>query len=174
MSKKPRKVNGLLDAVVSESAGEEWEVAEHSPEFVPGMGLGATKQAIRWAYLGMLQEDRAILKRVFKKPLGRPKKHPYQGKDAIRAFAAWRMCGGLRDVLDKPNGIITNRELIRVISLLEDRLGVPRRERLFTAYESTNEQSLSRGKKTLEIDDNWNSKVCDKLLQEFSSNDDIK
>ena len=97
-----RKVRGLLDLVEAEMLGEDWEIEESSPDFVFGMGTGATKEATRWAYLGMLWEQREVLKRAYKRPAHRPKKHPYLTKDATRAFSAWKMCRSIRASIGKP------------------------------------------------------------------------
>ena len=98
------KARGLLDEALVELTGESREPRDPSPDFVPGMGLGATRQATRWAWLGMQQEVREGVKRALKRPAHRPRKDPIETKDSIRAFAAWQMCRNLRhNILKKPN-----------------------------------------------------------------------
>ena len=51
-----KQVKGLLD-YISLKPNEEAEYASNSEDYVFGMGLGATKQATRWAYKGFLLES---------------------------------------------------------------------------------------------------------------------
>jgi hypothetical protein len=166
-SATPRKVRGLLEVVEAEANDEAWELESLSAEFVPGMGLGATKQATRWAWLGMQQEIAGAVERAMKRPAHRPKKHHYETKDAYRAFAAWQMCSGLRKTIGQPDAKMTTRELIRLIVLVEDRMGLNAHQKLFTGDYKTSEQSVSRGKAHLDIDANWKSKVCEELWRTF-------
>ncbi|MGY6634843.1 MAG: hypothetical protein ACXIU8_14040 [Alkalilacustris sp.] len=163
MSEK-RKVRGLLDMLDAERSGEAWEWAEPASDFVPGMGIGATAQATRWAWLGMQMEAAAAVERALKRPAGRPTKDRLLTKDAVRAFAVWRMCYALRhDVLGKPEAHITARELVRLIRQVEASLEVPRHCQLFARPDETVEPSITRGKSTLEIGDDWNSALCEEL-----------
>ena len=162
-----KKVRGLLDVVEAEARGEAWELETLSAGFVPGMGLGATKEATRWAWLGIQSEMASAIDGATKRPAHRPQKHPYETNDAVRAFAVWRICKVLRETLDKPKAKITTRELIRLIQLVEESLGVNGHEKLFKHNEATNEQSVARGKKHLEIDAGWNSNVCEELWRTF-------
>ena len=52
---KSKPVRGLLD-YISLKPGEKPEWEPISESYVPGMGLGASKDAIRWAYKGYLVE----------------------------------------------------------------------------------------------------------------------
>ena len=53
MTKK--QVKGLLDYIALKP-DEEWEFAPNTEEYVFGMGMGASKDAIRWAYKGYMLE----------------------------------------------------------------------------------------------------------------------
>tara|TARA_B110000977_G_C10846863_1_gene404243 strand:+ start:48 stop:548 length:501 start_codon:yes stop_codon:yes gene_type:complete len=158
-----KQVRGLLDVVEAEAQGEEWELAEQTLGDALGLGLGATEQARRWALIGMEHEAKMQSRR----PAHRPKKENITKIDSIRAFAAWHMCWRLRGLANKPNARITNRELIRVIQVVEQAEGLDAGERLFPER-GNSDASLSRGKKILGIDANWNSKVCEELQQSFT------
>jgi hypothetical protein len=158
-----KQVRGLLDVIEAEAQGEEWELAEQTLGDALGLGLGATEQAKRWALIGMEHEAKMQSRR----PAHRPKKENITKIDSIRAFAAWHMFWHLRGLANKPNAHITNRELIRVIQIVEQTKSLDAGERLFPER-GNSDASLSRGKKILEIDDNWNSKVCEELQQSFT------
>ena len=135
-----------------------------------GLGLGASPRAKQLVLMGRLSERLYELdtKLAELKPkMGRPRKDPYYTLDAARAFAVWRMCKGLRDTSDNPKAKITTRELIRVIQLVERETGVDGHEQLFNRDDKSNEQSVARGKKRLEVDADWNSKVCEELWRTF-------
>ena len=53
--KEPKSARGVL-VYISARHGEEFECEPISESYVPGMGLGASKDAIRWAYKGYLVE----------------------------------------------------------------------------------------------------------------------
>ena len=53
---------------------------------------------------------------------------------------------------------MTNRVLIEKAKKLDSKP-------LFSSAAETLEQSLSRGKQELKIDESWNSKVCEKLAE---------
>jgi|GEM_PF-3289096 len=158
----PRKVRGLLGVLEAEADQEAWELESFSADFVPGMGLGATKEATRWAWLGMQREFGRIIKKA-----GRKKEPIKKTKPAKRAFAAWRMCQKLRKDAGLPDAAFTNRELILHCQKHETDLGLKLSERLFPNDSATLEASLSTGKALLEIDKRWNSKVCEKLLRDL-------
>ena len=62
-----KQVKGLLDYMALKP-DEEWDFAPNSEEYVHGMGMGASKDAIRWAYMGyMLEMRQGMIK--FKKML---------------------------------------------------------------------------------------------------------
>ena len=158
-----KQIRGLLDVVEAEAKGQEWELAEQTLGDALGFGLGATEQARRWALIGMEHEAKMQSRR----PAHRPKKENITKIDSIRAFAAWQMCWHLRGLANKPNAHITNRELIRIIQFVEKTKSLDAGERLFPEH-GNSDASLSRGKKLLGIDDDWNSKVCEELQQSFT------
>ena len=75
-----------------------------------------------------------------------------------RAFYLWTIA---QELPEKQRAKITNRKLIE-LAKTKPFHGVFRS----TTAASTIEQSISRGKKALKIDKNWNSKVCI-LLEKF-------
>ena len=124
-----RKVTGLLGAVAAEAEGAEWEVSTALQNgVVPGMGLGASPDAISWAQQGWLDEEKARRTQKPKRAANRPPKDRYMDIDCIRAFSAWRMAQQLRKLLpecDIGGGIrISNRELIRLMQGVDVNGGV--------------------------------------------------
>jgi hypothetical protein len=94
---KSKPVRGLLD-YISLKPGEKPEWEPISESYVPGMGLGASKDAIRWAYKGYLVERyqhqekiiaqiKAQMKQNTK--IGPPKKTPEFRVDNLRAYYLW-------------------------------------------------------------------------------------
>ena len=67
-----KQIKGLLD-YISLKPGEEAELAPNSEDYVFGMGLGATKQATRWAYKGFFLESGERIEKIKKNINGRPK-----------------------------------------------------------------------------------------------------
>jgi hypothetical protein len=158
--KKDENLRGLLDI-----EGSDTDPLEHFlTDLTLGLGWGATDQARRWALIGFALEQERNLRR----PPHRPKQDPITHKDAIRAFAAWQMCWNLRRILNDPKAHISNRELIRVIRHIEEMLAIPRPERLFPERANI-DASLSKGKKILGIDDDWNSQVCEEVQRTLSN-----
>ena len=86
MSKK--RIRGLLD-LVSLSDSQEWELEPNSENFVFGLGLGASKDATRWAYKGFLLEVGQSIRKIAAKNNGRPRKEAYQSYDCLRALVIW-------------------------------------------------------------------------------------
>ena len=82
MAKK--QVRGLLDYMALED-GEDWEFPPLSENYMFGMGLGASKDAIRWACKGYMLEMAQNMA-TFKKKVGRRKKSEYGSIDCIRAM----------------------------------------------------------------------------------------
>lgn len=76
--KEPRKVRGLLDFIDAEASGEDWEFETPSADYVPGLGLGATKEARRWALLGYCTEQL----RRFEEQLSKLK--PRRGRPTVK------------------------------------------------------------------------------------------
>ncbi|MEL7281063.1 MAG: hypothetical protein AAFY35_16570 [Pseudomonadota bacterium] len=125
---------------------------------VHGLGLGVSPDAHRLAFLGLFYVAVMEAKKIQARPLGRPEKDPLLSKDAIRAFALWRMRNGFPARL---NGKISNREMIRLYRIVEESMDLPTEERLFPA--GNLESSVSRGKGILNISDDWQSVVCEKI-----------
>lgn len=157
----PRKVRGLMGIAEAEAEGEAWELDVPSPSYVPGIGLGATKEATRWAWMGYNLEIILRIKRDLQRKRGRPSKHPFATKDAFRAFTLWGLAQRLPCEARKS---ITNRILICLAMKVEGELSIPVSERAFPGAGNF-EQSVSRGKKALEIDDTWKSEVCEKIAK---------
>lgn len=157
--KSPRKVRGLIEIAKAEAAGEDWILDEPSAEYIPGLGLGATDEARRWAFIGYFVEKNLELTAVIKKRRGRPTVSPFQSKDAFRAFKVWTFARALEP---KNRKTVSNRELIRRVAEAEKQLNIPMAERAFP--EGGNfEAAVSRGRKILEIDDEWHSPLCEKI-----------
>lgn len=99
-------------------------------------------------------QEEPTFKKITSKPLknqgGRPKLRFHI--DEKRAYCLWLIA---KELPDDQRRKITNRKLIEYAQNMpfKGHFGTTR-----TA--STIEQSISRGKKTLRIDKNWNSKVC--------------
>ncbi|GAG18884.1 unnamed protein product, partial [marine sediment metagenome] len=121
-----------------------------------------------WAMIGYLTDRLAELDAQtakLKPRKGRPPKNPHDNIDANRARALWRIAhviGALtqKSPHDPRRGVkITTRQLIQLAKDV-----VPASEGLFEPYvtDTTIEQSVSRGRSILEIDDEWRSKVCEK------------
>ena len=161
-----KQIKGLLD-YISLKPGEEAEYAPNSEDYVSGMGLGATKQATRWAYKGFLLENRERLESITKKTNGRPTKSFFEKKDNLRVFALWYM---IKNLAQTKRAKITNRELI---SLAKKASYSQVTRELFDDSMSANiEQSVSRGRAALKIDENWNSEVCEKLYENLGKDNE--
>lgn len=158
-----RKVRGLLDVTAAEAAGEEWVVESPSSEFFPGMGFGAMPEATEYAYRGWIEKK----KRAPRRKRGRPKLQPGLNIDCIRAFAAWEMCQNLRRTMRRPNANIPVKELISAIQFVENRLDFRPEKRLFPGTTANLDQSVSRGKRNLGIDRQWNSETCEEIKSHF-------
>ena len=76
-----------------------------------------------------------------------------------RAYYLWTIA---KELPENQRAKITNRELIDLAKTkpFHDVFGNK-------TQQTTIEQSISRGKKVLDIDTSWNSKVCDLLEKEF-------
>jgi hypothetical protein len=99
-------------------------------------------------------QEKPTLKKITSKPPknqgGRPKLRFHI--DEKRAYYLWLIA---KELPDDQRRKITNRKLIEYAKNMPFKgyFGT-------TRTPSTIEQSISRGKKTLRIDKNWNSKVC--------------
>ena len=165
MSKK--QIRGLFDYLDLKD-GEEWEWAPPSEDYVSGMGLGATKQATRWAYLGYkietearLKEALALVKRKTRKSEtgGAPYKKEEFKMDNQRALLLWLLA---REYPENFRRELTNRKAIQMAKM---RWTVGRTMFALGVADTTIEQSVSRGKAFWGIDKSWNSKK----LEEFYS-----
>ncbi|MFD0978213.1 hypothetical protein [Tropicimonas aquimaris] len=176
---KTRKVRGLLDIVVAEAEGVEWQFDLASDDPLSGIGLGlwASPRARELVVKGLLFERWLQLEeeiKRLKRPAGRPKAFdgPLSNIDAQRAFALWefahRLGAGIKKrPFDPSIGVgITTRALIGLAKIVEADLS-PDIKPLFPSMTSdaTLEQSVSRGRAALGIDERWRSKTCEKLAE---------
>ena len=122
------------------------------------MGLGASKDAIRWAFKGYMLEMAQNMA-AFKKKVGRHKKSEYGSIDCIRAMYIWLYVHKINKEADLS---LKNRHLIKQMQLLGKR--DRRIAKVFPPEHSRLQSSVSTGKTKLEFDDQWRSKVCEKLL----------
>ena len=162
MSKK--QIRGLFDYLDLKD-GEEWEWAPPSEDYVSGMGLGATKQAIRWAYNGYLLENMRAIKRINSRAVGRPKLAQHRNIDCRRALAIWQYVRINIPLELRPRA--SNRRLIHEMQKLQEAqkaASMKHDARLFPKESAALEASVSRGRKILEISEVWESKVCEKLF----------
>jgi hypothetical protein len=170
MSKK--RVRGILD-IVSLADGEEWEFEPNSENFVVGMGMGATKDATRWAYKGFLLEAGEAIRTVATKKVGRPHKEPHEDIDCRRAYAIWDYVN--KYIPKQKRSKLSNRALIKSLQKLETEHGQLVSEQhpsLFPITTENLETSVSRGKGKLRIDRAWKSEVCEKLRLIYSQTTD--
>ena len=86
---------------------------------------------------------------------GRPRKSYHINER--RAYCLWLIA---KDFSQSERAKLTNRKLIEMAHKTPFK-------GLFKSSQQTLEPSISRGKKTLKIDDLWNSKVCDLLEQDI-------
>ena len=86
---------------------------------------------------------------------GRPRKSYHINER--RAYCLWLIA---KDFSQSERAKLTNRKLIAMAHKTPFK-------GLFKSSQQTLEPSISRGKKTLKIDDLWNSKVCDLLEQDI-------
>ena len=75
--KEPKSARGVL-GYISAKHGEEFEWEPISESYVPGMGLGASKDATRWAYKRYMLELKEKLHDLNKRVGGRPAKSNLQ------------------------------------------------------------------------------------------------
>jgi len=163
-----KRVRGLLDYLDLQE-DEEWEWEPPSENYVFGMGLGATNEAIRWAYKGYLVENALALKAITPKRTGRPKKRAFEDINCLRAYAIWQYVQ--RNIPEEMRSGLSNRSLIAALSAIEkeaEKTWPEQRKVLFSTMTANLEASISRGRTKLAIDENWNSPVCEKLKLTFS------
>ena len=93
--------------------GEEWELEPMSEDYVYGMGMGATKDATRWAYKGFCLEVGQSIRKIAAKNNGRPRKEAYQSYDCLRALVIWEHVQ--KYIPQELRSGITNRALIEIM-----------------------------------------------------------
>ena len=133
--------------------------------YVPGMGIGASKDALRWATAGML--DELLRNQKNKKPFGRPERDFMDKVDNRRAFMLWTLVN-INPI--SPNlKFASSRELLDIMFLLR-KFG-PCIKDYFPNTTDNLEQSISRGRTALGIGQMWQSTVCEKVYEDLFAND---
>ena len=133
--------------------------------YVPGMGIGASKDALRWATAGML--DELLRNQKNKKPFGRPVRDFMEQVDNRRAFMLWALVN--IDPISPNLKFASNRELLNIMLMLR-KFG-PDITDYFPNTTDNLEPSISRGRTALGIGQMWESKVCEKVYQDLFAND---
>lgn len=150
-----KQIRGLLD-YTSVNNDEDWEFAPLSEEYMIGMGLGASREATRWAFKGYMLELHQTWT-SYKKKVGRKKKSEYGSIDCQRAMLIWVYVNKMNP---NPSTSLKNRHLISLMQSLGT--SDSRIASLFPKGHSRLQSSVSAGKTKLEINDRWESKVCEK------------
>ena len=153
-----KQIKGLLD-YISLKPGEEAEYAQNSGDYVFGMGIGATDEVRDLAIIGRIYINIQKLKNLNKNDNGRPKKSILLGIDQKRVFALWFM---IKDWSQVKKSNTSNRDLILLAKENECSITT---KKLFIGMIATLEQSVSRGRNKLEVDENWNSEICEQLFE---------
>ena len=133
--------------------------------YVPGMGIGASKDALRGATAGML--DELLRNQKNRKPFGRPVRDFMEKVDNRRAFMLWALVN--IDPISPNLKFASNRELLNIMLMLR-KFG-PDITDYFPNTTDNLEQSISRGRTALGIGQMWESKVCEKVYQDLFAND---
>ena len=139
MTKK--SVRGLLDTIGLQP--NDWGLEAISENYVPGIGLGATDDAKRWAADGYRLEINRRLEKaigISKKKKGRPGKTEVLMASHLRAFHMWLE---LREMPAAFRVAHTNRELIAWIKARDDM--PPAASKLWPKSQNL-ERSLSEGR----------------------------
>ena len=153
-----KQVKGLLD-YISLEPGEEADFATNSKDYVFGMGIGATDEVRDLAIIGQIYINIQKLKTLNKNDNGRPKKSILLGIDQKRVFALWFM---IKDWSQVKKSNTSNRDLIHLAKKNESSVIT---KKLFIGSIPTLEQSMSRGRNKLVVDENWNSEICEQLFE---------
>ena len=153
-----KQVKGLLD-YISLKPGEDADFATNSKDYVFGIGIGATDEVHNLAIIGSLYINIQKLKTLNKNDNGRPKKSILLGIDQKRVFALWFM---IKDWSQVKKSNTSNRDLILLAKENECSITT---KKLFIGMIATLEQSVSRGRNKLEVDENWNSEICEQLFE---------
>jgi hypothetical protein len=161
-----KKVRGLLDVIGLEDG--EWELEMPSADYVPGMGLGATQEAIDLAkrgYRAKLEEFSALNKPRAKR--GRPPKADKIKKPQLLAMHIWL------EIRDMPRDFrrLSNRELIGWMqSRFKKASPETTVERIWSNEISNIEALVSTGRKYWELDNEWNSPKLEAWLKAKTDN----
>jgi len=133
--------------------------------YVPGMGIGASKDALRWATAGML--DELLRNQKNRKPFGRPVRDFMDKVCNRRAFMLWALVN-INPI--SPNlKFASNRELLNIMLMLR-KFG-PDITDYFPNTTDNLEPSISRGRTALGIGQMWQSTVCEKVYEDLFAND---
>lgn len=165
-----QKVRGLLDAVGL--SDDEYRLQTVSPDFVPGLGLGTTPEARRWAYLGYQAEiDRAfrLIEKTEGRKAGRPKTEKPFRLPSRRAVHMWLELRNMPYDYRKKS----NRDLIKWIKSRTDlstHLAVLWPKNM--SKETSLERSLSEGRAYWGIKDDWTSEILEAGLEEALKNEE--
>lgn len=162
-----QKVRGLLDAVGL--SDDEYRLQTVSPDFVPGLGLGTTPEARRWAYLGYQAEiDRAfrLIEKTEERKAGRPKTEKQFRLPSRRAVHMWLE---LRNMPYEFRAKETNRSLINWI---KSRTDLPTHLAELWRSANSQERSLSEGRTYWGIKDDWTSEILEAGLEEALKNEE--
>lgn len=133
--------------------------------YVPGMGIGASKDALRWATAGML--DELLRNQKNRKPFGRPVRDFMEKVDNRRAFMLWALVN--IDPISPNLKFASNRELLNIMFMLR-KFG-PDITDYFPNTTDNLEPSISRGRTALGIGQMWQSTVCEKVYEDLFAND---
>jgi hypothetical protein len=134
---------------------------------IPGMGIGATPDAIRWATIGYLNELLRDYEKINAAPVGRPTSEFMDKVPQRRAFMLWALVNKYQ--IGHNLRYASNRELIDVMLLLRN-FG-PCIAKYFPNTTDNLEPSISRGRSILCIGPQWQSQVCEKVYTELFAND---
>ena len=132
---------------------------------VPGIGIGASRDAIRWATIGMLDELSHQYKSMT--PIGRPASDFMNKVSNRRAFMLWALVN--KNPISPNLKLASNRELIDIMILL--RGFEPCIKDYFPNTTDNLEPSVSRGRTALNIGQMWQSEVCEKVYEDLFAND---
>ena len=160
MSEK-RVVSGLLDYVVAVHSGEPFTFRLPSPNYVLGMGVGASEQATKWAYKGLQHELEEKLALATKKSAGRPSKEGALKASQLRTFHLWLIAS---EYTESQRQELQVNQLIKIVKNIDFLTGKTKHLWNVGSFESL-AQSISRGRKWWQIDKAWNSPKCDAFWQ---------
>lgn len=155
-----RKIRGLIGILEAEADGGEWRLDFPSEDFIPGLGLGTTDEARRWAWIGYQTEMRAWIEATIKKTPGRPPRDNEYDDIHCRRAEQLRLYAMMFVRLGKP--VPSQRKLIELAKKWEAG-SAPEDQYFRHSTDGALEQSVSRGKKRLEINRDWSGGVFAKF-----------